>query len=328
MKKEIPTYYIDFDETNENSGMNIISIVDEPAIKEYSMRFNNVLKSFKFKLDGDKQKIVGPALIPDLPILRYDSEKDEYFNVVFTKPVIEKMVNHFNKKLVENKFNFQHSEKLINATLIGNWVIESKDYDKSKFYGFEQLPEGTWFVEAKIESEEDWLLIKEMDNVGFSIEGLLSLSPTKEEFNELNNNKIKKIKMKLGQKIVGNKLIMFNEETEEVIKEIPLEDLTKMLEEEKEEEMEVIEDEKEEVIEDEKEIETEEEKEEEIEEEAPAETEPSEMEKTVASIIEKLAELEIKIAELSNGKEEEKQEFSQTIKPSIINSILSLRKKR
>jgi exonuclease VII small subunit len=59
------------------------------------------------------------------------------------------------------------------------WMKES-DNDKSKDYGYD-LPDGTVFVKAKIESDELFNSIKEGDINGFSIEIKADIKPTKEE---------------------------------------------------------------------------------------------------------------------------------------------------
>lgn len=315
MKKDIQTYYVTFDEDRDESGMNLISIVNDPAIEEFSIRLskNDKEKELKFSFIEEKKMIVGPAIIPNKVIPRYDEENDEYFNIVFEKDTIEKMVKHFNKKAIKERFNFEHSDKIISATLKGSWIIEDEQYDKSKMYGFKNLPIGTYFIEVQIENDEDWELVKEMDNTGFSIEAMLKLVE-KDIKENLNNNKKNKIEMKLTEKFEDGKLLIFN--GEELIKTIDLSDYKEKEEMESEkEEMEVVETEDEKVEtekEDKEEMESEDEKEskEEMEEESneEGEEEKDEVKETINHLISKIAELEARIDEMVANKEDEEVE--------------------
>jgi len=182
MEKTIPTYYITIDEM-EDGGIDLISLVENPAIMIKGLAFNNEQKRFEFKYDNDKQIIAGPAIIPDLPIYRYDDELGEYY-VVFKKETIEKMVDKFNQKPKQLPINLEHSSEIVPAFIKGSWIIEDSINDKSQMYGFTDLPVGTFFIEVKITDKEYWKKIKESDKTGFSIEGMmgLSLSQIKKEF--------------------------------------------------------------------------------------------------------------------------------------------------
>jgi hypothetical protein len=182
MEKTIPTYYITIDEM-EDGGIDLISLVENPAIMIKGLAFNKEEKRFEFKYDNDKQIIAGPAIIPDLPIYRYDDELGEYY-VVFTKETIEKMVDRFNQKPKQLPINLEHSSEIVPAFIKGSWIIEDSINDKSQMYGFTDLPVGTFFIEVKITDKEYWKKIKESDKTGFSIEGMmgLSLAQIKKEF--------------------------------------------------------------------------------------------------------------------------------------------------
>jgi hypothetical protein len=182
MEKQIPTYYITIDEL-EDGGIDLISLVENPAIMIKGLAFSTEQKRFEFKYDEDKQIIAGPAIIPNLPIYRYDSQLGEYY-VVFTKETIEKMVEKFNQNPKQLPINLEHTDELVPAFIKGSWIIEDSENDKSKMYGFTELPEGTFFIEVKVTDKKYWDKIKEQDKTGFSIEGImgLTLSKIKEEF--------------------------------------------------------------------------------------------------------------------------------------------------
>jgi len=160
-----------------------------------SLELNTNQYNFQFKKEKDKQIVVGPAMIPDLPIYRYDKDMGEYY-VMFDAKTIEKLAEKFNKNIKEYKINVDHDSIVKSAFVKSNWIIEDEKNDKSNYYNF-SLPKGTWMVEIKIEDEEFWNKeIKNNAKFGFSVEGLFDL----EYSGMINNNKFKKEeKMKVSE---------------------------------------------------------------------------------------------------------------------------------
>lgn len=181
--KELPVYKITIDDI-EDSGIEYVSLVEKPAIMIKGLAFSDNVEPQYFKFNDDKQIIAGAALIPDLKIYRYDIDLGEYY-VVFEKETIEKMVDKFNKTQKEYKINLEHTDKLVPAFIKGSWIIEDMTNDKSRMYGFTDLPVGTWFIEVKIEDKEFWNKeVRGKNRTGFSIEGImgLTLSSIKNKF--------------------------------------------------------------------------------------------------------------------------------------------------
>ena len=162
-------------------------------------------KRFSFSVNEDKMIIAGPAIIPDKLIYRRDEEGREFF-VVFRKEVIERMVSKFNAERKTDRLNLEHdSTSSIPGFLRGNWIVEDRKADKAAFYGFRDLPIGTWFIEVQITDRSIWTdIVRKMESTGFSIEGLMSLE--KEVSSEINNKtKLKKMKRKAVVKVLVNK---------------------------------------------------------------------------------------------------------------------------
>lgn len=169
--EKLPVYEIIIDE-NDETGISLISLVDEPAIMVKGMAFNDDKSLMAFKEVEDKQIIVGPALIPDMKIYREDDKYGQYY-VKFTKEMIEKMVEKFNKYGSNRKINIDHSNQMVDAFIMEDWIVEDEVYDKSKKYGFE-VPTGTYMIKVKIEDKDFWEReVKGNGKFGFSIEGLL-----------------------------------------------------------------------------------------------------------------------------------------------------------
>jgi hypothetical protein len=168
--EKLPTYEIVVDEFDE-TGISLISLVEDPAIMVKGMAFNNN-SMMSFKEVGDKQVIVGPALIPDMRIYREDEKYGKYY-VTFSKETIEKMVEKFNKYGSNRKINIDHSNMMVDAFILEDWIVEDTVYDKSRKYGIE-VPVGTYMIMVKIEDSKFWLEeVKGNGKFGFSIEGML-----------------------------------------------------------------------------------------------------------------------------------------------------------
>jgi hypothetical protein len=166
----LPVYQI-IVEDGDDTGISLISLVQDPAIVMKGMAFNNK-EVMSFKEVGDKQIIIGPALIPDMKIYREDEKYGQYY-VTFTKETIAKMVEKFNKFGSNRKINIDHSNQMVDAFIIEDWVTEDLVYDKSRKYGIE-VPIGTYMIMVKIEDTKFWLEeVKGNEKFGFSIEGLL-----------------------------------------------------------------------------------------------------------------------------------------------------------
>jgi hypothetical protein len=90
---------------------------------------------------------------------------------------------NYSKKGLFNEFGIQHENDTTDVVMLEIWMKESNN-DKSTDYGFD-LPNGTVFVKAKIESDELFNAIKDGEINGFSIEIAANITPTnKEEMTE------------------------------------------------------------------------------------------------------------------------------------------------
>ena len=125
--------------------------------------------SFQFA-DEDQRIIVGPAMIPQQLIPRRDMLGNIY-HVYFTQETVKKIAEKFLKENKHNNTDVNHDDDVTtNNTLLESWIIEDKEYDKSRKYGYE-LPVGTWMVSYKINDSETWNKIKSGELKGFSIAG-------------------------------------------------------------------------------------------------------------------------------------------------------------
>jgi hypothetical protein len=171
-KEKLPVYQITLGEDDDETGITLISLVDNPAIEVKGYAFKEESDNYFFKNVKEKQIIVGPAMIPDMKIYRENEELGPHY-VFFTKDMIEKMVEKFNRFGSNRRINLEHTNQMVDAFIVEDWIIEDPVHDKSKKYGFE-LPVGTYMVKVKVDDESFWKeQVKENGRYGFSIQGLM-----------------------------------------------------------------------------------------------------------------------------------------------------------
>ena len=156
------------DEDQEISGIEAISIVENPAIEEDFV----ALKNQEIKLaevDSEKRILLGALLIPNKPIYRRNGE-DEYY-IYFSKDTVLKASQLYLQKGNQNNSTLEHQHSIQGLSLVESWIIEDEVHDKSRKYNME-LPIGTWMGAVKVNNEDIWNEYVKTGKVkGFSIEG-------------------------------------------------------------------------------------------------------------------------------------------------------------
>ena len=159
------------DEDMELSGIDAISIVENPAIEEDFIALKTEQKEFKFaEVDKEKKIIMGAMLVPDKPIYRRDENEGEYY-IYFSKNTIRKAMELFFQNGNQSNATFEHMESITGLTMVESWIVEDTDKDKSKLYEL-NVPVGTWMGTIKVNNDKIWNdFIKTGKVKGFSIEG-------------------------------------------------------------------------------------------------------------------------------------------------------------
>jgi len=167
---ELPVYTLTIsDDEKDNAEVNFVSLVETPAIERNFLAFRN---QQLFAIQDEDQRIVsGPAMVPDMPIFRSD-ENGQYY-VVFDAAAIGKIAYRFFKKGYQANINTNHSPDalVVDSVFFESWLVD-REKGKAPMKGFEDLPDGTWFLTAKINSPDTWTKIKSGEYKGFSVEGL------------------------------------------------------------------------------------------------------------------------------------------------------------
>lgn len=154
------------DENDEVSGIEAISVVEQPAIEEDFI----ALKNQEFKLaevDKEKRILMGAALIPNKPIYRKSGDQEYY--IYFSRDTVRKASELFFIRGNQSNSTFEHQLPLEGLTAVESWIVESEK-DKSRMYNL-NVPIGTWMVSMKVNNDEVWKQVKAGEVKGFSIEG-------------------------------------------------------------------------------------------------------------------------------------------------------------
>ena len=259
-----------------NGQVQAISLVDYPAIEA---DFVALSKQLPIQLSTDKMELIGPVLIPDKLIYRRLEGREFYIS--FDAETIEQLANDYLANGFQYNFTLDHKTETQDVVVVQSWVtLEDGEY-----------PKGTWMIKAKVNNEDLWQSIKSGEFKGFSIESVVELDKSINEFDFSSQMSTEELFEKIKELFKE----AFNPQTpEEVIDEKAAE---------------VVEEVKEEVV-----------AEVEMKEEEPTEDERvKELEDQLASKDAEIAALNDKIAELEAGlktKDEEAVELAKQVAES------------
>ena len=156
---------IDREEMSYDTG-GLPPYVDEVPKKEKMSKM--------FFASEDQRIVVGPAMIPDMEILRkYDDgpDKGKPYWVRFSKEVIAKIAEKFMRELRNGATNVEHdNQDPANSYVKETWLVETEDDKANTKYNLD-VPVGTWMVAMRVQDPEVWKQIKAGQLNGFSIEG-------------------------------------------------------------------------------------------------------------------------------------------------------------
>lgn len=187
------------DEKDSLSGIDAVSVVENPAIEENFIALSKHEIELK-EIDTEKKILMGAALVPNKQIYRRNDKNEEYY-IFFSEDTIRRASELFLMNSNQNNATYEHDQKLKGLTVVESWIIEDLEQDKSKKYGF-SLPVGTWMISMKVNNEDVWAKVKDGSVKGFSIEGYfadkLEMSMLSEE--DLLIEKIKQIIIENGEK--------------------------------------------------------------------------------------------------------------------------------
>ena len=166
---EVIELYID--ENNEFSGIEAISVVENPAIEEDFI----ALKKHEVQLaevDTEKRILMGAALVPNKKIYRTNGAEEYY--IFFSEDTVRKASELFLSRGKQNNSTLEHDVQLSGMSVVESWIVEDTTKDKSRKYDL-SVPVGTWMVSVKVNNDQIWEeFVKSGKVKGFSIEGFFA----------------------------------------------------------------------------------------------------------------------------------------------------------
>ena len=166
----LPLYELQFDDNDSTLGCSKISLVENPAVEEFFLKFSKdeqekEHKSFYFK-DDSKHIVTGIAMRADYPI--YRNQDGQEFYVQFSKDTIDKMMQKFMKEQRLFDISLDHNQDVRDCYLIESFIINKERGICPN--EFSDVEDGSWIISVKIENEDVWNKICSGEVKGFSIE--------------------------------------------------------------------------------------------------------------------------------------------------------------
>ena len=158
------------DENDNMSGIDAISLVENPAIELDFVALKKQPKQIELaEVSKERRILMGPALVPQKPIYRREG-KEEYY-IFFSKDTVNKASQLYLKNGYQSNSTLEHEAPISGVTVVESWIVENPKIDKSALHGFD-LQEGTWMVSLKVDDDKIWdEFVKTGAVKGFSIEG-------------------------------------------------------------------------------------------------------------------------------------------------------------
>lgn len=161
--------HLTIDETDDETRVEKVSFVDDPAIQRQWMAFNK--QGHRFKIENADRRIVSGALmVADMPIFRRAKDGSEYY-VQFSADTIKKIVYKFMREGRLSKVNQMHDKDVEGVFMFESFIVDATRGIKTPD-GHEELPDGSWFGSYKVDNDELWAKVKDGSFQGFSVEGM------------------------------------------------------------------------------------------------------------------------------------------------------------
>ena len=174
MGKKLPVYKLVINDTEE-SGVDMVSFVNAPAIEEEFMVFEKD-EPFKFATDEKRRIVTGAMMIANKPI--YRNTDGEEFMVMFDKDTIEKIAQKFFKQGNSNNVNVMHETQVGGVYMFESFITD-KERGIQAPKNYSKVSDGSWFASYKVDNEDVWKSVEDGTFKGFSVEGMFNRVPLK-----------------------------------------------------------------------------------------------------------------------------------------------------
>lgn len=153
----------------EETGMFLISLVDDPAVEANFMAFSKE-KYLSFKVENEEKRIVTGLVMPaDHPILRQDA--NGYYYIMYDSETINAMAERFLAMGLANNVDTMHNFEIEKDVFLREMYIKDSERGISP-KGFEDVEDGSLFATYHILNDDVWEKVKSGEFKGFSLAGI------------------------------------------------------------------------------------------------------------------------------------------------------------
>jgi len=205
-------------DTDDESGVTAIALVDQPAIESNWMAFSKQTEHKFAVKDEEKRIIEGYFMVADLLIPRIGEHGEKFF-VKFSAKTIEAIREKQSRLGLTNNFNLMHDPRQIaeGVYMLDNLIIDN-ERGKVAPKEFEKVPNGSLWGSAKVDNDEIWEQVKNGEFKGFSVEGMFKqLEPVEMEEDLI--NKIRETIQDFQKSIEDNVQVINNKTIDNMSKE-------------------------------------------------------------------------------------------------------------
>ena len=198
-------------DTDDESGVTAIALVDQPAIDSNWMAFSQQTE-YKFAVKDEEKRIIeGYFMVADLLIPRIGEQGEKFF-VKFSGKTIEAIREKQSRLGLNNNFNLMHDprQNAEGVYMLDNLIVDN-ERGKVAPKEFEKVPNGSLWGSAKVDNDEIWEQVKNGTFKGFSVEGMFKqLEPV-----EMDENLINKIRETIQdfEKSIEDNVQVINKQT-------------------------------------------------------------------------------------------------------------------
>ena len=153
----------------EETGMFLISLVDDPAVEANFMAFSKE-RYLSFKVENEEKRIVTGLVMPaDRPILRQDA--NGYYYIMYDSETINAMAERFLAMGLANNVDTMHNFEIEKDVFLREMYIKDSERGISP-KGFEDVEDGSLFATYHILNDDVWEKVKSGEFKGFSLAGI------------------------------------------------------------------------------------------------------------------------------------------------------------
>ncbi len=153
----------------EETGMFLISLVDDPAVEANFMAFSKE-RYLSFKVENEEKRIVTGLVMPaDHPILRQDA--NGFYYIMYDSETINAMAERFLAMGLANNVDTMHNFEIEKDVFLREMYIKDSERGISP-KGFEDVEDGSLFATYHILNDDVWEKVKSGEFKGFSLAGI------------------------------------------------------------------------------------------------------------------------------------------------------------